>query len=262
MHASLALAAALRRKFRSRARLFGAWMSIGHPEIAAMFAAAKGDFVGIDMEHTTIDLPTAQMIIRTCHEHGRACLPRPYAGNIESMRRLLDAGADGIIVPQVSSRAQIQHVIEELRYPPQGRRGFGVAAAHQYGRAFDSYVRAANRSLSFLIQIETMEGVEQLNEILTHPAVDGVMVGPYDLSGSLGVPGELSHPKVTAACRRVIEACASRAISCGIQLVHPRAEDLRRHVKAGFTFLVLGSDIFSLTQRSREVDAMIEACRS
>lgn len=261
MRASLDIAVELRRNFRSRARLFGAWMSIGHPEIAAIFASAAGDFVGIDMEHTTIDLPSAQMIIRTCHEHGRACLPRPSAGSIESMRRLLDAGADGIIVPQVSSRAEIERVIEELRYPPEGRRGFGVAAAHQYGRAFEAYVRDANESLSVLIQIETMDGVGRINDLLTHPAVDGVMVGPYDLSGSLGVPGDLAHPKVTAACQRVIEACAARSISCGIHLVYPRAEDLQRQVKAGFTFLVLGSDIFNLSQRSREVDAMIEACR-
>ena len=260
MRSSVEIAAALRRKFRSRARLFGAWMSIGHPEIAAIFAAAKGDFVGIDLEHTTIDLATAQMIIRTCHEHGRACLPRPYAGSLESMRRLLDAGADGIIVPQVSRRADVERLIEELRYPPQGRRGFGVAAAHQYGRAFDAYVRGANESLSLLIQIETMDGVERIGEILTVPEVDGVMIGPYDISGSLGVAGELSHTKVTAACTQVIKACAAQSISCGIQLVHPRAADLRRQLKAGFTFLVLGSDIFNLTQRSREVDAMIQAC--
>ncbi|MBI4596947.1 MAG: 4-hydroxy-2-oxovalerate aldolase [Candidatus Omnitrophica bacterium] len=254
---SLTIARSLRERFQRRQQLFGGWISIGHPETAAIFARAENDFIGICMEHTTIDLATAGQIIRACHEFRKACLPRIYGGDLQQVRRLLDAGADGIIVPQVSCRQDIDRVRDAMWYPPQGARGFGVAAAQGYGRDFNAYVRGANEALSLMIQIESIDGVERIQELVTHPGVDAVMVGPYDISGSLGLPGELQHPKVAAACRRVIAACAAAGKSCGYQLVYPDANDLRREFEAGFSFLVLGSDVFNLSHRSEEVDRMI-----
>jgi len=258
--APLAIAAALRRRFRARHTVYGAWSSIGHPEIVSLFAGAKGHFVGVDLEHTTTDLAAIQAMIRACHEHRRPCLPRVFPGHIEQMRRLLDAGADGVIVPQVSSRAEIDRLVGALRYPPEGQRSFGVAAAHQYGRAFASYVKRANESLSLIVQVETKAGVEQIDAIASHPAVDGVMIGPYDLSGSLGVPGVLAHPSVVKASKRVIDACAKAGVSCGTHVIRPSLSELRQQFKAGFTFFILGSDVFNLQQRSEELDAMMDAC--
>ena len=256
----LAVAAALRRRLRSRARTYGAWVSIGHPDIASLFASASGHFVGVDLEHTMTELSTIQAMIRACHEYGRACLPRIFPGQFEQLRRLLDAGADGVIVPQVSNREDIDRAVSALRYPPEGRRSFGVAAAHRFGRAFDAYVRSANRSLSLIIQVESTEAVTHIDTIVSHPAVDGVLVGPYDLSGSLGMPGALTHPRVTQACERVIQACAKASMSCGIHLPYPHTQEMQERLASGFTFLVLGSDVFHLYQRSLEIDAMIEAC--
>lgn len=257
---NLSIASSLRKRFRSCARTYGAWMSIGHPEIASIFAAANGHFVGLDLEHTTIELSTAQIIIRTCHEYRRACLPRIFPGQLEQVHRLLDAGADGVIVPQVSSPAQIEQVVSAMRYPPEGTRSFGVAAAHHYGRGFNDYVHLANRSLSLIIQIESIEGVEHIESMVSHPAVDGVMIGPYDLSGSLGIPGELMHPKVTAASAQVIAACAKLSKSCGLHLIHPTSKEMRAQCARGMTFLVLGSDVFDLWHRSLDVDEMIRSC--
>ena len=110
------------------------------------------------------------------------------------------------------------------------------------------------------MQVETIDAVKQIEPIVAHPAVDGVMVGPYDLSGSLGVPGQLAHPSVRAAARRVVAACAAGSKSCGIHLVRPRLEAIRAHLAEGFTFLILGSDIFNLAQRSEEFDEMIAGC--
>jgi len=256
----LAMAAALRRRLQARRRTFGSWISIGHPEIASLFATGLGHFIGVDLEHMTTELSTVQSMIRACHEHRRACLPRIFPGNLEQVRRLLDGGADGMIVPQVSTPEDIDRVVDVMRYPPAGQRSFGVAAAHEYGRAFDAYVRAANESLPLIIQVETMAGVENIHALAAHPAVDGIMIGPYDLSGSLGVPGALTHPKVLEASERVIAACAKAAKSCGLHLVHPSREEMDAKLASGLTFLVLGSDVFNLWHRSVEVDAMIRAC--
>ena len=255
----VALAATLRAGLRARRQLFGSWMSIGHPEIAAIFAAGRGDFLGIDLEHSTIDLSTAQQIIRVCHEHRRACLPRIFPGQLEHLRRLLDAGADGVILPMVFTRDDVDRANQLLRYPPEGKRSFGVAAAQGYGRTFDAYVRQANASLVLIAQVETAAAVDNIDDILAHPAIDGIMVGPYDLSGSLGLPGQLTHPRVVEACQRVVRACARKNISCGMHLVYPKLADVKRQIAAGFTFLLLGSDIFNLWQRSLETDAIIDA---
>ncbi|MBI3011705.1 MAG: 4-hydroxy-2-oxovalerate aldolase [Candidatus Omnitrophica bacterium] len=252
----LSRAAALRRRLRSRARVYGAWMSIGHPEIASLFAAAEGDFVGIDLEHTTIDLASSQMIIRACHEHQRACLPRTFPGNVEQVRRLLDAGADGVIIPQVSSREDVDRAAEALWYPPAGRRSFGVAAAHRYGLAFEDYVGAANESLVLMVQVETAKAIDQIHAIVSHPAVDAVMIGPYDLSGSLGLPGQLEHPEVVAACARAIESCERHGKACGTHLVEPTRDNVTEAFNRGYTFVVLASDIFILWkwgERMREL---------
>ncbi len=262
MNTHFDISSALKKQFRSRSRLFGGWLSIGSPEIAAIFASARGDFIGIDIEHTTISLPVAQAIIRACHEHRRACLPRIYEGNVEDMRRLLDAGADGVIVPQVHSPGQIRMFRDNMKYPPEGSRGFGVAAAHSYGRRFEEYVSGANDSLSLVIQIETIAGVENVENILAEPGVDGVMVGPYDLSGSLGVPGKLDHPSVVEACDRVIDVCARRGVSCGMHLIYPTAEQVRQHFSRKFTFLILGSDILNLWKRTEETDRMIDQLKA
>jgi 2-dehydro-3-deoxyglucarate aldolase len=235
-------------------------MSIGHPDIAAIFAGARGHFLGVDLEHTTMDLDAVQGIIRACHAHGRACLPRIFPGNLEQLRRLLDAGADGIVLPQIGAPEDIDRAAEALWYPPKGKRGFGVAAAHRFGRAFDAYVQGANAALTLIIQVETIDAVRRIEPLVAHPAVDGVMVGPYDLSGSLGIPGQLAHPKVAEACATVVAACRRAGKSCGLHVIHPTLEDIQRRFAEGYTFLLLGSDVFHLWRRTAEVDGMLEAC--
>ncbi len=122
-------------------------------------------------------------------------------------------------------------------------------------------MRGANAALSLIVQVETIDAVERIEEIVRHPAVDGLMVGPYDLSGSLGIPGDLTNPRVREACGRVVRACADASMSCGLHLVYPTVEEIRRELAAGFSFLVLGSDIFNLWRRSVDVDQMIAAAQ-
>jgi 2-dehydro-3-deoxyglucarate aldolase len=104
-----------------------------------------------------------------------------------------------------------------------------------------------------------MTGVENIEMLASHPTVDAVMVGPYDLSGSLGIPGQLSDKRVVKACDAIIRACKRHGISCGMHAVYPDLNEVRRHFDQGFTFLVLGSDIFHLWKRSEEVDQIIDA---
>ena len=249
-------------KIRSRAPLFGGWTSLGHPSITEIFVRGGFDFIGIDMEHSTISQEQAQRIIAAAHSSGTACLPRPSSPQAESeIRQLLDSGADGVIIPDISTTAQVGKLIEWSKYPPVGKRSYGVARAHGYGFNFDRYVSTWNERSTLIIQIESISAVEMVDQLLSIPEVDGVMVGPYDLSGSLGIPGQLSHPKVTEACRKVIAACRRAQRGCGTQAVDPTPENVNEAFEMGYTFVVLASDVFTLWKWSERMQSLMRKFR-
>ncbi len=251
--------------FRDRLRrqvVFGAWTSIGHPSITEIFTRSGVDFIGIDLEHSTISQEQAQRIIAGSQAAGVACLPRAASHNGEQIKRLLDSGADGIIVPMVSSAAEVERIVQWSKYPPLGRRAFGVARAQGYGEDFDSYVADWNARSSIVIQIESAEGVEAADQMLDHPEVDAAMIGPYDLSGSLGVPGGLDDPRVVEACEHVIAACRRRGKASGTQLIDPTPDEIGATLAAGYTFIVLASDVFVLWKWSQRMRQVIDQMRS
>ena len=251
----------LREKFRRRQRLFGAWTSLGHPSITEVFIRAPFDFVGIDLEHSTITQPESQRIIAACQAATVPCLPRISSHNAEPIKRLLDSGADGMIVPMVNTVAQRDALISWIKYSPIGKRSFGVGRAQGYGFDFNAYTKGWNARSPFIIQIESIEAVENIDRLLNNEHVDGVMTGPYDMSGSLGIPGQLDHPKVRNACKRVIEACKRFGISCGTQLVDPDPACVRRSFADGFTFLVLSSDVFLLWKWAERMTGLMRGAK-
>lgn len=231
---------------KSRKAAFGAWTSLGHPSITEMFAAAGVDFIGIDLEHSTISQEQAQRIIAASEAAGVACLPRVASHNGEQMCRLLDSGARGIIVPNVRTPDEVERIIAWCKYPPVGTRSYGVARAQGYGMRFDEYVRTWNQRSVLIIQIESIQAVEAAEKLLAFEAIDGVMIGPYDISGSLRIPGRLDDPRIQQACARVIDVCRRRGKACGTQVIEPTPERVAEAFAQGYTFVVLASDVFIL----------------
>ena len=135
------------------------------------------------------------------------CLPRPVSHSNDYFKPLLDSGADGLLVQMVNTAEEVENIIADIKYPPVGRRTYGVNRAQSYGFHFDEYIEKWNQSSMLILQIETIQAVDNIEKLLEFEEVDGVMIGPYDMSGSLGVPGETSHPKVIDASRTVIETC-------------------------------------------------------
>ena len=246
---------------RSRQRVFGGWTSFGHASITEIFTGAGVDFVGIDLEHSTISQEQAQRIIAAAQAGGAACLPRVASHNGEQIRRLLDSGADGIIVPNVTTPAEVAQILAWCKYPPVGKRGYGIARAQGYGMVFDRYTAEWNRRSAVILQIESIESVKVVDQLLQPDGVDGVMVGPYDMSGSLGIPGQLTDPRVTEACARVVEVCRKYGKACGTQLIEPTAEGIEAAFAQGYTFVVLASDVFILWKWSERMRGLIDAQR-
>jgi 2-keto-3-deoxy-L-rhamnonate aldolase RhmA len=247
----------LKKKFRNRDRMFGAWVSYSHPSITETFAMAGFDFIAIDMEHSSISIEQGQRIIAASQSEGVPCLPRPVSHSNDWIKPLLESGADGLIVQMVNNKNELKDLINDIYYPPLGNRSYGVNRAQRYGFDFEGYVNNWNESASFIIQIESIEAVSNIEELLSFEEVDGVMIGPMDLSGSLGVPGQTNHPDVIKASKKVIDACEKYKKSCGTQISETTESNIKSLFELGYTYAILGSDLFVLWQWSEEMKKII-----
>ncbi len=236
----------LRNKLKNRELIFGSWVSFAHPSIAEIFASQKFDFLAIDMEHGTINLEQAQRIIAASQFFGVPCLPRPVSHSNDWIKPLLESGADGVIAPMVNEVSEVKNLVKDIKYSPLGNRSFGVNRAQSYGSNFDKYVNEWNEKSVLIPQIESKKAVENIDLILDQPEVDGIMIGPYDLSGSLGVPGQKFHPLVKEAELKVIASCKKKGISCGTQISEFSSPLVKQALSMGYTFIIASSDLFVL----------------
>lgn len=251
----------LKKALRSREKLFAAWVSYAEPSITETFAKSGFDFLAIDMEHSTITLPEAKSIITSSQLYNVPCLPRPVSHSNDFIKPLLEFGADGLLIQMVNSAEDVKELIKHIKYPPVGNRSYGVNRAQGYGFDFDAYIKEWNSSSIFMIQIESISAVKNIEEILAFEEIDGVMIGPYDISGSLGVPGQLNHPDVIKASKKVIQACEKHGKSCGTQLNDPNTTSINELFQLGYTFAVLGSDLFVLWKWAEQMKQIMTTYR-
>ena len=251
----------LKNKFRNRERLFAGWISYSHPSITETFTRADFDVIFIDMEHSTINIDQAQRIIAACQAQNVPCIPRPVSHSNDYIKPLLESGADGLLIQMVETPDQVAHLIDCIKYPPLGRRTYGVNRAHGYGLDFDAYIDTWNSSSIFLLQIESSLGVQNIHKLLAFDEVDGVMIGPLDLAGSLGVPGQTKHPLVLEASQTVIEACKQFGKSCGTQVADANSSEIDFLFDLGYSYAILGSDLFVLTKWVSDMQSLIHTYR-
>ncbi len=168
------------------------------------------DFFWIDLEHNPINLETLMGHLIAARAGGSPALVRVPSSEISWTKRVLDSGAEGIILPQARSAEEIRQFVSACRYPPQGTRGFGPRRPTNYGRfGGEEYLSHANRELFVVAQIETVSALDEIDEIVAIEGLDSLVVGPYDLSGSMGMLGQVHHPQVLEAVRTVYSQSAA-----------------------------------------------------
>ena len=247
----------LKNKLKKRENIFGGWISFGHPSICETFANAGFDFMAIDMEHSTISLSEAQRIIAASQSEGIPCFPRPVSHSNDWFKPLSDSGADGFIIPTVETIEDVNNIINNIKYPPIGKRTYGLNRAQKYGFNSKKYFDNWNENSIIIIQIESINAVNNIDKLIESDSIDGVMIGPYDLSGSLKVPGQTSHPLVIEASKKVIKACKEAGKSCGTQIADPNNKNIGEIFDMGYTFVILGSDLFALWKWSQNISELI-----
>lgn len=248
----------LKQKFRNRERLFAGWISYFHPSIVETFSLSGFDVLFIDMEHSTISVEQGQRIIAASQGNNVPCIPRPVSHSNDYIKPLLESGSDGMLIQMVETPEQVEQLVGFIKYPPLGSRTYGVNRAHSYGLDFDDYINSWNDSSVFLLQIESELGVKNIDHLLAYDDVDGVMIGPLDLAGSLGVPGQTKHPLVLEASEHVIDACKRFGKSCGTQVADTNSSEIDFLFSQGYTYAILGSDLFVLTKWASDMRSLIQ----
>jgi 2-keto-3-deoxy-L-rhamnonate aldolase RhmA len=241
----------LRRALLERQVTLGSWIQIGHPACAEVLARAGFDWVCVDLEHGAIDLETMTNIFRALS--GFDCVPvaRLPLNDPIWIHRTLDAGASGLIIPMVKTAAEAEAAVREAKYPPRGVRGFGRSRANLYGADFESYIASANDEIPMIMQIEHKDAIPNLDAILRVEGVDGVFIGPLDLSGSMGIPGQLDHHQMIAALAKYRSACGAHKKSAGMHIICPNETNVGRALDEGYTMLALGLDNVFMDQSAR-----------
>ena len=235
-------------RLKQRQVLAGTLITLGSTEVAEIIASTGFDWVWIDMEHAPIDLARAQALIQTVGDRCATLVRAPWNDAVW-IKRILDLGCDGVIVPQIKSAAEARDVVQACKYPPDGVRSVGIARAQGYGASLADYLRSANDRLTVVLQIEHIDAVDRLDEILNVPGVDAVFVGPLDLSGSLGQLGNVEHPDVQAAVASIKAVCLARGTPMGVFAID--GESARAQSGAGFTLLAIGVDVMYLYKAAK-----------
>jgi 2-dehydro-3-deoxyglucarate aldolase len=148
-------------------------------------------------------------------------------------------------------------LLEKIKFPPLGKRSFGVNRAHSYGLNFDNYISTWNQNSIFIPQIETRQAVENIESIIENEQVDAVMVGPYDLSGSFGFPGEINHPQVVEAQQKIISACTKKGKSCGTQVKIFTEAEVKNTISLGYNLIFSSSDLFILADWTQSASKIV-----
>lgn len=242
----------LKNKLKNNELTIGSWITIGHPSVIDVMASAGFDWLVVDMEHTSIDLTTAHNLIATIQANGMKALVRVSKNEEVIIKRVLDMGADGIVVPMVKSKADALEAIDYAKYPPIGKRGVGLFRAQKYGLGFDEYKKWVREELVIIAQIEHYEAVDNIEEIITTDGIDGVIIGPYDLSGSMGYPGEYNRENVKKAIAKVLKVCKEKNVPSGFHVIESNPEKLQQRIDEGCTFLAYSVDFFFLGDAARD----------
>jgi len=231
-----------RQRLSAGEKLVGTIITLSDPAAAQIFSEAGFDWLWLDGEHSAMDFGTIESILRSvgdCH----AMVRLPAVDGIWA-KKVLDSGAEGIIFPLVNTRALAEKAVALTKYPPLGERNVGIARAQGYGVDFDAYVQYANDWISTIVQIEHIQAVENIDAILSVPGLDALVIGPYDLSASLGIPGKVDAPEVRRAIDHVLQTCHLAGKPIGIFAAN--GDRAQQALEQGFDFIAVGTDVMFL----------------
>ena len=248
------------RQFRERLAsdtlCLGASVTFTDPTVTEALCDSS-DFIWIDTEHNPMSLESVTGHLIAAKSRDTAALVRVPTSETAYLKRALDTGAEGLIVPQVRTAEEVQRVVNDCRYPPQGTRGFGPRRPSNYGRfGGDEYIRTMNEDIFVSVQVEHIDAYHALDDILSIEGLDAIVIGPMDLSGSMGIPGQVDHPDVVQTMESIINKTRAAGLFAGMGM--GADESLAaKWAEKGTQWIQVGCDFEYLIQRLDGLNAGI-----
>jgi len=237
-----------RERLLAREQLIATLITLPAPELAEVCADAGFDWLFLDAEHGSLDLPAIQRIAQAAGDRCPLVVRVPAIEEVW-IKKVMDVGVAGLMIPQVNSSLDAAAAVRRSKFPPSGVRGVGVARANRYGATLSEYLAEANSHSAVIVQVEHIDAVRNLEQILDTDGVDAVFVGPYDLSASMGRAGLIGDPEVQAAIAHVRQVCLGRKFPMGIFAGDAAAA--RQALDQGFTLIAVGADVMLLAGAAR-----------
>jgi 2-keto-3-deoxy-L-rhamnonate aldolase RhmA len=219
----------------------GATITISSPAMAEILSRVGFDWLWIDEEHTALTLENVMTMLQATNGSNVSTVIRVPWNDKTLIKRAIDLGPDGILVPMINTRADAEASVRAMKYPPRGERGAGIGRAQCYGLRMGEYMQTADDEVMFIAQIEHVEAIANIDDIVRTEGLDSVMLGALDLSGSMGKLGQTDDPEVEAAVQKVLAACQAVGMPCGIVALGPEATN--RRIAEGFTSIITGIDV-------------------
>jgi len=228
----------LKYKLIEDKQCYGAWVSIEAPICTEIMSGLGYDYLVFDTEHSPLDILTVQTLMQAMREMGTTPIVRVWWNDIVAIKRALDIGAHGILVPWVNNREEAVSAVKATRYAPEGLRGCGPRRANLFD---PDYYETVDEEITVICQIETADAIENIDDIVSVDGVDATYIGPADLAASLGHLGHMEHPEVQKAIDRILEATQAAGKKAGIHIAAGKTIEYR--MQQGFDLITIGSDI-------------------
>lgn len=243
------MAPSFKERLNKREILVGSLVTLGSTEVAEILSKVGFDYLWIEMEHAPTSLEKAQQMIQAVG--GRIpCLVRAPWNDDVWIKHILDIGCGGVVIPQIRNANEAKAAIQACKYPPAGTRSVGIGRAQGYGMDLQDYIQHANERLTIILQTEHIDAVKNIDSILSVPGFDAVLIGPYDLSASMGLTGQIAHADVQAGIQKIKKACAAKNIPVGI--FAPDAQAAKTQIADGCTLIAMGADSMYLWKSAKQ----------
>lgn len=239
----------------------GTWLCLGNTHIAEVMSKSGFDWITIDMEHTGTSIAQATELIRVVDLCGKSPLVRLSSNDSVQIKRVMDSGAHGIIVPMVKSVDDALYAYKSMQYPTAGERGVGLFRAQEFGPGFKSYLEWIKDNGVLIVQIEHIDAVKNLKDILALNEVDGFIIGPYDLSASMGIPGQFDNPEFIKVLDQVKSIGAASGKAGGIHIVEPDLNALQKAIDSNYRFIAYSVDFRMLDVACREANNFLKGIK-
>ncbi len=229
----------------------GTWITTYNPSALDVISKCNFDWICVDMEHSSITLEQLENLLNVLDKNGSNSFVRVSENNKTEIKKVLDLGAKGIIVPMINTPLEAKNAVSYATYPPKGQRGYALGRAQGFGYDLINYEKVS-KNIKIVVQIESIKAINNLEEILKVKGIHSTLIGPRDLSGSIGKPGNYKNDKFVKALQKYEKISKINKVPTGMHVAYPDTEALNKFIKRGYKFLAIGTDMTFLGDTIRD----------